>query len=164
MLEHFVCSLTRGVLSTRLVISLYLSLLPILILRVPGVYQTFYEQYLLSTESSSRITWIGSLQAFLFVFGGVIAGPLYDYGYLQSLVRVGSFLVVFGMMMTSLCHSYWQVILAQGIVIGLGNGALFVPSIALLPTYFSKRRALSTGIAITGGNLGIFFALGFLNQ
>lgn len=120
-----------------------------------GVYQTFYEQNLLSTESSFRISWIGSLQAFLFVFGGVVAGPLYDYGYLQSLVRVGSFLIVFGMMITSLCSKYWQFVLAQGLVIGLGNAALFVPSIALLPTYFVKQRALSTGIAITGGNLGI---------
>ena len=66
----------------------------------------------------------------------------------------GSFLVVFGMMMTSLCKEYWQLVLAQGIVVGLGNAALFVPSIALLPPYFLKRRALSTGIAITGGNVG----------
>ena len=96
------------------------------------------------------------MQAFLFVFGGVVAGPLYDYGYLQGLVRGGSFLVVFGMMMTSLCSKYWQLVLAQGIVVGLGNAALFVPSTALLPTYFVKRKALSTGIAITGGNLGAY--------
>ena len=88
------------------------------------------------------------------MIGGAIAGPLYDHGHLSALVRGGSFLVVFGMMMTSLCSQYWQVLLAQGLVIGLGNGALFVPSIALLPTYFIKRKALSTGIAITGGNLG----------
>ena len=62
------------------------------------------------------------------------------------------------MMITSLCKKYWQVVLAQGIVIGLGNAALFVPSIALLPTYFVKRRALSTGIAITGGNVGTEWA------
>ena len=59
------------------------------------------------------------------------------------------------MMMTSLASKYWQLILAQGLTIGFGNGALFVPSIALLPTYFVKHRALATGIAITGGNIGI---------
>lgn len=57
------------------------------------------------------------------------------------------------MMMTSLASSYWEVILAQGLVVGLGNGCLFVPSIAVLPTYFTKWRALATGIAITGGNI-----------
>ena len=56
--------------------------------------------------------------------------------------------------MTSICSTYWQVILAQGLVVGIGNGLLFVPSIAVLPTYFVKWRALATGIAITGGNIG----------
>lgn len=94
------------------------------------------------------------MQAFFFLFGGILAGPLYDHGYLRSLICVGSFLIVFGMMMTSLSSTYWQFILAQGLVVGVGNGCLFVPSIAVLPTYFTKRRALVTGIAITGGNLG----------
>lgn len=121
-----------------------------------GAYQTFYEQELLHTSSPSSIAWIGSLQAFLFIFGGVLAGPLYDYGYLRALIFTGSCLIVFGMMMTSLCSTFWQVVLAQGLVVGLGNGCLFVPSIAVLPTYFIKRRALVTGIAITGGNIGKF--------
>ena len=121
-----------------------------------GAYQTFYEQELLHTSSPSSIAWIGSLQAFLFIFGGVLAGPLYDYGYLRALICTGSFLIVFGMMMTSLCSTFWQVVLAQGLVVGLGNGCLFVPSIAVLPTYFTKWRALVTGMAITGGNIGEF--------
>jgi MFS family permease len=119
-----------------------------------GAYQAFYEHHLLQTHTPSQISWIGSLQAFLFLFGGVVAGPLYDYGYLRPLICMGSFLVVFGMMMTSLCSAYWQVILAQGLVIGLGNGCLFVPSTAVIQPYFTKRRALAMGIAITGGNVG----------
>ena len=124
-----------------------------------GVYQTYYEQDLLRTESSSRIAWIGSIQAFLFIFGGVLAGPLYDYGYLRTLLCVGSFLIVFGMMMTSLCLKYWQFVLAQGLIVGLGNGCLFVPSVAVLPTYFLRWRALVTGIAITGGNIGWWYTI-----
>lgn len=92
--------------------------------------------------------------AFLLVFGGVAAGPLYDYGYLRALVSTGSFLVVLGMMMTSLCTTYWQVMLAQALVVGLGSGCLFVPSIAILPTYFSTKRALAQGIAASGSSLG----------
>ena len=122
-----------------------------------GVYQSYYERASLSEEQPTRIAWIGSLQAFLFLFGGVVAGPLYDRGYLHGLVRTGSLLIVLGMVFTSLCSKYWQFVLAQGIVIGVGNGAIFVPSIALLPTYFVKRRALSTGAAIIGGNVGQYF-------
>jgi MFS family permease len=45
--------------------------------------------------------------------------------------------------------------LAQGLLTGFGSAMFFVPSVALLPTYFAKKRALSIGIAITGGNLGM---------
>lgn len=120
-----------------------------------GAYQAFYEHNRLQMHSPSQISWIGSLQAFLFLLGGVVSGPLYDYGHLKLLVCLGSFLVVFGMMMTSLCVQYWQAILAQGLVIGLGNGCLFVPSSAIIPQYFVKRKALAMGIAITGGNIGM---------
>lgn len=88
------------------------------------------------------------------MLGGVVAGPLFDYGYLRTLVITGSFLVVFGMMMTSLCTTYWQVLLAQGLAVGLGNGCLFVPSVAILPTYFTSKKALAMGIAASGSSIG----------
>lgn len=70
---------------------------------------------------------------------GALSGPLYDQGYLRHLLFVGSFLVVFGNMMLSLCHEFWQVILAQGFTIGIGAGCLFVPAVAILPTYSTLR-------------------------
>lgn len=119
-----------------------------------GAYQTYYQQDLLRNKSASNISWIGSIQAGLLMFVSVFAGPLYDYGYLRMLVLTGSFLVTFGMMMTSLCTAYWQLVLAQGFIIGIGNGCLFVPSVALLPTYFTARRGLAMGIAASGSSVG----------
>ncbi len=84
----------------------------------------------------------------------IITGPLYDLGYLHSMVNVGTFAIVFGMMMTSLCHKYWQFVLAQGVIVGIGNGLLFLPSIAIVPEYFSKRKALASGIVAAGSSLG----------
>lgn len=57
-------------------------------------------------------------------------------------------------MMTSLCREYWQVVLAQGIVVGLGNGFLWVPSVAILPQYFTTRKALANGLAAAGSSMG----------
>jgi predicted MFS family arabinose efflux permease len=85
---------------------------------------------------------------------GAASGPLFDRGYFYALLWTGSFLVVFGMMMTSLCHHYWQVMLAQGLVVGVGFGCLFVPSVAIVATYFSSKKSLATGIAATGSSLG----------
>ena len=118
------------------------------------MYQTYYEQHLLSTESPSNISWIGSIQAFLLLLVGVLSGPFYDAGYFRPLICIGAFLIPFGFMMTSLCQHYWQVILAQAFLIGLGNGCLFVPSVAILPQYFTTHKALANGIAASGSSFG----------
>lgn len=90
------------------------------------------------------------------MFIGALTGPVYDAGYFRVLLSVGSFMVVFGFMMTSLATTYWQVILAQGICVGLGAGCLFVPSVAILSTYFSTRIATAMGLAAAGSSLGKF--------
>jgi MFS family permease len=119
-----------------------------------GVFQTYYENNLLQDQSPSNISWIGSIQAFLLLLVGVITGPAYDAGYFRTLISLGAFLIPFGLMMTSLCTEYWQIMLAQAICIGLGNGCMFIPSVAILPQYFSTRKALVNGIAASGSSLG----------
>ena len=39
-------------------------------------------------------------------------------------------------------------------MVGLGSGFLFLPSIAVLPQYFEKRRPLATGIGSSGSAIG----------
>ena len=119
-----------------------------------GVFQTFYEGHILSHEPPSTIAWIGSVESFLLLFGGVVTGPLFDAGYFYVLLPFGSFMVVFGYMMTSLASEYYQIMLAQGICVGIGTGCLFMSAVALMPQYFQKKRALANGIAATGSSIG----------
>lgn len=119
-----------------------------------GVFQTYYETGELFVEPSSNISWVGSVQAFLVLVGGLVSGPLYDRGFLRFLVVIGAFLVVLGHMMLSLATQYWQVVLAQGFCIGLGAGLMFTPSVTVLQSYFSTRIGLASGIAAAGSSLG----------
>lgn len=139
-----------------------------------GVYQTYYESGELFQTSSTTISWIGSVQTFCLLFIGALTGPVFDAGYFRALLYAGSFLVVFGQMMLSLCTELWQVVLAQGICIGIGTGlrklqrapkvylsgllinriAVFVPSVAIISTYFSKKLALAMGFAASGSGSG----------
>ncbi|EKG13701.1 Major facilitator superfamily [Macrophomina phaseolina MS6] len=109
---------------------------------------------MLAHESESNISWVGSVQAFLLLIIGVGTGPLFDAGFFNILLWTGSFLVTFGMFMTSLCTKYWQVVLAQGIAVGLGSGCLFIPSVAIVSTYFTTKKSFATGIAASGSSLG----------
>ncbi|KAI1334543.1 MFS general substrate transporter [Xylariaceae sp. FL0016] len=132
------------------------------ILNTFGVYQTYYETQLLSDHSSSEISWIGSLQGALLMMTGIVSGPLFDAGYFHYLKASGLFLIIFGMFMTSLCSTYWQVLLAQGLCVGLGTGLAFLPSAAILAQYFAKRRALAIGMQSVGSPLtGIIFPIIF---
>jgi len=65
-------------------------------------------------------------------------------------------MIVFGVMMTSIATEYWQIMLAQGFCVGIGAGCVFVPGVSILPTYFSTRKALATGIATSGSSLGAY--------
>ena len=130
-----------------------------------GVYQTYYETRLLVGKqggTATQIAWIGSLQAALLLICGIVGGPLYDAGYFRHLVAGGLFFVVFGLFMTSLCTEYWQIILAQGITMGIGMGLCFTPSNAVLAQYFHKKRPLVIGISSSGSPLaGIVFPILF---
>lgn len=123
-----------------------------------GVFQAYYEQIALRSHSSSDISWIGSLQLCLFIGGAFFAGPLFDIGYLKPMLAIGTTLTVLGLMMTSICSEYWQFLLAQGVCTGLGMAGLITPCVAVVPPYFSSRRALAMGIAATGSSLGRSFS------
>ncbi|KAJ4326395.1 hypothetical protein N0V94_000070 [Neodidymelliopsis sp. IMI 364377] len=119
-----------------------------------GAFQAYYKSDLLSSSTPSAISWIGTVQAWLLIFFGVLSGPLFDLGYFRVMLVVGNFLVVFGIMMLSLSTEYWQVFLSQGICMGLGAGLLYIPSLALVGIWFDKKRAIALGIVMSGIAVG----------
>ncbi|KEY73490.1 hypothetical protein S7711_03658 [Stachybotrys chartarum IBT 7711] len=117
-----------------------------------GVFQSYYTDTL--DRSASDISWIGSLATFLLFFVGTLTGRLTDAGYFRLIFATGTFLLLLGIFTTSLAVTYWQVMLSQGLSMGLGNGFLFCPIIVVLSSYFAKRRALAVGIGACGGAVG----------
>ena len=117
-----------------------------------GVFQTYYVSTLHRTRSD--IAWVGSIAVFLLFFTGIVSGRLTDAGYYRYVTATGAFLVVLGTFMTSLSETYWQVLLAQGVCTGLGNGCLLTPMSTLVTTYFKRRLPLVTGIAACGSVTG----------
>ncbi|KAI8259523.1 hypothetical protein K4K58_002581 [Colletotrichum sp. SAR11_239] len=117
-----------------------------------GIFQTFYRDYL--SRPASDISWIGSMQVFFLFVAGVFTGRLTDAGYFRTVFGIGSALVVLGSLTASFATEYWQLFLSQGLCIGLGMGGLFCPVMAVLSTYFKRRRNLAIGIAISGSATG----------
>ncbi|KAF1951709.1 MFS general substrate transporter [Byssothecium circinans] len=119
-----------------------------------GTFQSYYTSTLLSTTSPSAISWIGTVQAWLLIVIGALSGPLFDLGYFRTMLCVGNFLVVFGIMMLSLSKTYWQIFLSQGVCMGLGAGLLYIPSLALVGIWFERKRAVAMGVVMSGIAVG----------
>ncbi|KAK2601087.1 hypothetical protein N8I77_010559 [Diaporthe amygdali] len=114
---------------------------------------TYYEQTMPDTPPST-ISWIGSLQIWLTMVSGVFSGRLLDAGFFVPTFFVGAVLQVLGMFLMSISKTYWQLMLTQGVLTGIGGGIFFTPSLALVTTYFDKRRGLAMGLVTTGNSVG----------
>ncbi|KAJ7066195.1 MFS general substrate transporter [Mycena amicta] len=121
-----------------------------------GVYQDFYVRDYLSQSSPSNISWIGSISVLLGLSLSVVSGPVYDRGYVRSVIYSGCLLQAFSLFMLSFCQpqQLYQVLLAQGIGFGIGLGFVYIPSLAVVSHYFHRRRSLAMTLTQAGIPLG----------
>lgn len=117
-----------------------------------GVYQTYYENTL--GIAPSTISWIGSIQVF-FLFGiGAFTGRATDAGLFRPVYIAGTVFQLVGVFTMAESTKLWQLFLSQGVCLGLANGLQFCPSMALVSTYFVKRRAFALGFTALGSCTG----------
>ncbi|KAI0145699.1 MFS general substrate transporter [Hypoxylon sp. NC0597] len=117
-----------------------------------AVFQLHYKETL--NLPAAQVSWVGSIQIFLCFLIGMISGRLSDAGYSRHLYAIGALISVFGMMMTSLASTYWQILLAQGFCNGIGGGLMFMPATANVATYFKKKRSLAVAFNGCGSSTG----------
>lgn len=69
-------------------------------------------------------------------------------------MRPAAIAYVFAMMMLSLCKTYWQIMLLQGVLMGMVMGLLQLPAFAAVSQYFDKNRAGALGLVMSGSSIG----------
>ncbi|KAG8406329.1 hypothetical protein J3459_017512 [Metarhizium acridum] len=125
-----------------------------------AVLQARVSQHELSGWPESTTGWIFSTYAFLMFSCGVQVGPVFDAYNVKLLIVPGSVGMVVMAMILSICKEFHQFFLTFSVLGGLSASLLFNPCIATTGQWFSKRRALATGIVCTaGGAGGIVFPL-----
>ncbi|KAK8212264.1 MFS monocarboxylate transporter [Phyllosticta capitalensis] len=129
------------------------------IIQAFGVFEAYYKLNLLPTHSTSDIAWIGSLQSFLMMFVGILSGPLYDKGHMHALNYIGTAILILGIMTMSAASTYWQLMLSQGVAVGIGSGLVFTNSLAVVPAYFTSKRAIAMALASLGS--GVIYPIVF---
>ncbi|KAI1361516.1 monocarboxylate permease-like protein [Xylaria arbuscula] len=124
------------------------------IVNCSGVFVEYYVNGPLSDYSSSDITWITSLQAFLVTGSNLVMGRLFDSYGTRWLLPIGTVIYSFGLMVLSLSTKYYQIVLSQGIVSGIGAACVFNCASNSTITWFYKYRAAALGIVVAGSSLG----------
>ncbi|KAK3371065.1 major facilitator superfamily domain-containing protein [Lasiosphaeria ovina] len=117
-----------------------------------GLFQAYYATTLSATPSA--ISWIGSVQILLNFLVGCVSGRALDAGHLRATLALGMLLQLVGIFTSSVATQYWHLLLAQGICKGLGDGLMFCPAVAVVPTYFTTKRAAAMAIAAAGTATG----------
>ncbi|KAK0108679.1 hypothetical protein ONS95_003471 [Cadophora gregata] len=118
-----------------------------------GVYQEYYQRHQLRNESPSTISWIGSLQIFFVFSGNLVGGPMFDT-YRSKIIWPSILGYLISVMMTSLCNSFYQFLLAQGVLGGVSMGMSMAPAMAATGQYFNKKRGTAMGLTIGGSSIG----------
>lgn len=68
-----------------------------------------------------------------------------------------------GYITASFATKIWHLYLSQGVLVGLGMGLLFIPSVQCTSQWFDKKRSLANGINSAGSGIGgliMSFAIG----
>ncbi|KAG2151401.1 major facilitator superfamily domain-containing protein [Suillus clintonianus] len=121
-----------------------------------GVFQDFYTQTYLTNSTPSAIAWIGSVNAFMILSVGPVAGRMLDRGAFYHLMIIGCLLQCFFLFMLSLAkpNGYYQIFLSQGIGSGAAIGLTNVPTIAVVSHHFQRRRSFVMGFVVAGASMG----------
>jgi len=136
-------------------------------------FSPFFSSIEQSFQASRKaISLIFSIAAPLYFLLGALSGPLADRFGARVVSLFGVIVGGFGLIYAAQAQALWQIYLGFGIGIGVGVGVgvgfSYVPSIAAVQQWFTLRRGLASGIAVSGIGFGTlvmpFVVAAFIQQ
>lgn len=104
----------------------------------------------------AEISLIFSVSSALYFALGALSGPLADRFGPRWLSAAGMVLIALGLLVASRAGSLWQVYVTYGLAVGVGVGLSYVPAVAAVQPWFTRRRGLASGLAVAGIGVGTF--------
>lgn len=122
-----------------------------------GVFQDYLlNHYPKDHPHAKTLAWVGALQLMMAFALGIVSGKLFDSGKFQWTMMGGSLIFAMGTFILSFVDptKFIQLFLVQGFMMGIGLGLVFVPSCLIVQLHFHDRKALMTGIVMSGSSMG----------
>ncbi|KZC11902.1 Iron-sulfur cluster assembly enzyme ISCU, mitochondrial [Dufourea novaeangliae] len=131
-------------------------------LLIPGTVKSFgvlFVEFLEVFDASpAAAAWIPALSQLYIIF---VVGPLSSvlsvkYSY-RTVTLIGGTFAAVGMMLSYFADSVAFLCISYGVLVGIGAGLAFPPTVYIVTSYFVRLRGLANGLCISGSALGSIF-------
>jgi MFS family permease len=92
---------------------------------------------------AGALVWIGT------GLSGILMGWLADRVGIRAVVALGAVLIAGGLAVSAL-GSVWALFLGHGVLVGLGNGAMYAPLLVHVSRWFDRRRGTAIALISSG--------------
>ncbi|KAL4228585.1 hypothetical protein ACF0H5_011635 [Mactra antiquata] len=107
-------------------------------------------------EGKAKTSWIGSSLLGMSMFLGPVVSTLLEKFSCRQITIAGTLVSVCAFIVSVFSPNVEMLILTYGIIGGVGFCMTFVSAIIVVGLYFNRKRAIATGIAMSGSGLGTF--------
>ncbi|TNM99493.1 hypothetical protein fugu_012526 [Takifugu bimaculatus] len=117
----------------------------------------FFVEFQLRFEKDySSTAWIHSITDATTMLCAPLGGFLGNWLSCRVTIILGGLLSSAGLILSSFASSLEQLYFCTGVLTGLGFALSYTPAISMVGVYFSERKALAYGIAMSGSGIGTF--------
>ncbi|XP_012872553.1 PREDICTED: monocarboxylate transporter 12 [Dipodomys ordii] len=113
-------------------------------------FQTYFSQ------DYSQTAWIHSIVDCMTMLCAPLGSVVSNHLSCQVGIILGGLLASTGFILSSFATSLKHLYLTLGVLTGLGFALCYSPAIAMVGKYFSRRKALAYGLAMSGSGIGTF--------
>ncbi|SPP85571.1 monocarboxylate transporter 13 [Drosophila guanche] len=125
---------------------------------IPGTIKSFGVLFVEFVEefnaTTTKASWIPAICYFLYSSLGPVSSILsVKYSY-RTVTLLGGASASLGMILSFWASSVEYLYISYGVLVGIGAGLSFPPTVYIVTSYFVKLRGLANGLCISGSALG----------
>ncbi|XP_032683346.1 monocarboxylate transporter 3-like isoform X2 [Odontomachus brunneus] len=125
---------------------------------IPGTVKSFgvlFVEFLhVFKASSTAASWMPALCYFLYSSLGPLSSILSTKYSYRTVTLIGGTFAASGMMLSYFANSVTYLYVSYGLMVGIGAGLSFPPTVYIVTSYFEKLRGVANGLCISGSAIG----------
>ncbi|XP_012059545.1 PREDICTED: monocarboxylate transporter 9-like [Atta cephalotes] len=125
---------------------------------IPGTVKSFgvlFVEFLhVFKASSTAASWMPALCYFLYSSLGPLSSILSTKYSYRTVTLIGGTFAASGMMLSYFANSVTYLYISYGLMVGIGAGLSFPPTVYIVTQYFEKLRGMANGLCISGSAIG----------